>query len=601
MRKVVVLCAAAGVLLVGGHSAGAGALHAGLAGLPSERPTIAAPAKDASRLAGQLIDVASVARAHGATAAAATAARAGLDVNGGRVRVIVAADSADAGQAATRAAGGSVEATAGRLVQARVPVTGLTGLSKARGVVQVRSPLTPVPQDVAGEGPTATHADVWHAANLNGSSSGTPVKVAIIDISFAGYAGLLGTDLPALSNVTTVDDCSGNLNAGDGHGTAVAEVVHDMAPDAQLYLICVDSEVTLAQAEQYVVTNHIPIVNHSVGWFGDMPGDGTGGAGTPDAIVADARSHGVLWVNAGGNSATTHWRGTWNDPDSNGILNFSGADEGNTILAQPGDELCAELRWNAWPVTAQDYDLYLVRSSDDTVVADSITDQAGSPSAPVEMTCYPTTDSSPTPYAWVIARFGSGGFSNPTFDLFSFAQGSSLEYETAATSIVDPAASPAAFAVGAVCWQTPNASPEPYSSQGPTVDGRTKPDLVAPDSVSTATFGPSGTCGADGFAGTSAAAPQVAGAAALLLSKYPSATADQLDWLLRSEVPAAEQTSDSVGAGTLWFHPPVTGGPVAYTSFGSVFVSNADGTQPDNLGGTQPSTPVLSPDGTKIA
>lgn len=128
MRKFVVLCAAAAVLLVGGHSAGAGALQATVAGLPSEPPTIGAPTKDASRLAGQLIDVASVARAHRTAAAAAAAARAGLDVNGGRVRLAVAADSADAGEAAVRAAGGSVEATAGRLVQARVSVTTAAGL-----------------------------------------------------------------------------------------------------------------------------------------------------------------------------------------------------------------------------------------------------------------------------------------------------------------------------------------------------------------------------------------------------------------------------------------------------------------------------------------
>ena len=35
--------------------------------------------------------------------------------------------------------------------------------------------------------------------------------------------------------------------------------------------------------------------------------------------------------------------------------------------------------------------------------------------------------------------------------------------------------------MGALCWQTTQL--EPYSSVGPTIDGRTKPDLVAPDSI----------------------------------------------------------------------------------------------------------------------
>ena len=60
-----------------------------------------------------------------------------------------------------------------------------------------------------------------------------------------------------------------------------------MAPSAQLFLICVESEVGLANAVGYAKANGITIVNHSVGWFNTSRGDGTGGAGTPDAIVAD--------------------------------------------------------------------------------------------------------------------------------------------------------------------------------------------------------------------------------------------------------------------------------------------------------------------------
>ena len=49
-----------------------------------------------------------------------------------------------------------------------------------------------------------------------------------------------------------------------------------MAPAAQLTLICIDDEVELAQAEQYVLANGIKIVNHSVSWFDTSRGDGTG-------------------------------------------------------------------------------------------------------------------------------------------------------------------------------------------------------------------------------------------------------------------------------------------------------------------------------------
>ncbi|MCC7143253.1 MAG: S8 family serine peptidase, partial [Candidatus Eisenbacteria bacterium] len=49
-----------------------------------------------------------------------------------------------------------------------------------------------------------------------------------------------------------------------------------------------------------------------------------------------------------------------------------------------------------------------------------------------------------------------------------------------------------------------------YSSQGPTVDGRAKPELLGPDGVDTSIF--------NSFGGTSAACPHVSGAVALLLS-----------------------------------------------------------------------------------
>jgi hypothetical protein len=110
-------------------------------------------------------------------------------------------------------------------------------------------------------------------------------------------------------------------------------------------------------------------------------------------------------------------------------------------------------------------------------------------------------------------------------DLFVYP-GSNLEHRVAEGSVTEPATSPSALAVGAVCWK--GSALEPYSSRGPTIDGRVKPDLVAPDSVSSFTFGPFVSCGSSGFAGTSAAAPHVAAAAALAKEANPSFGPDEL-------------------------------------------------------------------------
>jgi subtilisin family serine protease len=111
-------------------------------------------------------------------------------------------------------------------------------------------------------------------------------------------------------------------------------------------------------------------------------------------------------------------------------------------------------------------------------------------------------------------------------------------------SLGTPADAQGAFAVGAVHWS--NDVLEPYSSQGPTNDGRTKPDLVAPTAVKNAAYAPSI------FDGTSAATPHVAGAAALLLQAFPSSTPDEIADLLRNRAVKLDGSLNSrSGAGRL--------------------------------------------------
>jgi len=107
-------------------------------------------------------------------------------------------------------------------------------------------------------------------------------------------------------------------------------------------------------------------------------------------------------------------------------------------------------------------------------------------------------------------------------------------FNTTSISLAAPADAPGdLIAVGAVNWPTPSTI-EPFSSRGPTFDGRSKPDLVAVDGVSVT--------GAGGFEnpffGTSAAAPHVAGIAALLLQLNPGLSRAQLKSVLQqSAVP----------------------------------------------------------------
>ena len=116
-------------------------------------------------------------------------------------------------------------------------------------------------------------------------------------------------------------------------------------------------------------------------------------------------------------------------------------------------------------------------------------------------------------------------------------------YVTKAGSLTLPADARNAVAVGAVRYS--NKKLESFSSHGPTADGRVKPDLTAPDGVSTASW--------DGaFFGTSAATPHAAGAAALILSHNPGMNVATLRReLLKATASSGNSRNNDVGYGLI--------------------------------------------------
>ncbi len=465
------------------------------------------------------------------------------------VRVEISARRPAAARALVARLGGRVETSYGRLIEAVVPPAALRTLGQSRAVQYAREPVRAVPEAVQGEGVAATGALTWHRSGLRGAGA----KVAVIDLGFRGWRdSRRNGDLPA--STVAVDFCSGGLDGpiAVNHGTAVAEIVAEMAPAARVYLICAQTVAALGQAKDYARAQGIHIINHSASWFNVGRGDDTGGPETPTGIVADARAAGILWVNAAGNRAQQHWSGTFTDLDADTWTEFAPGDEGNTILLGANQQTCVALRWDSWPVTALDYDLYLTRANGTTVVS-SNSEQSGS-QPPTELICHVNTTGVAQLYAIGIRRHNAPDPS-PRFDLFVYP-GPNLEYQVGEGSVTEPGSSSFALAVGAACWRTSGL--EAFSSRGPTIDGRMKPDLTAPDWVSSFSYGPFSGCGADtGFAGTSAAAPHVAAAAALVKGANPSFGPNELQAYLENHaidlgVPGRD---GSYGAGKLALGP----------------------------------------------
>ena len=425
-----------------------------------------------------------------------------------KVRVVIESEPGKIEEVASLAAslGCQVEISYGNLIQALAPISSLIELGNSPAVKRVRLPFAFAPS-VVSEGVEVIGADVWQAQGF----TGTGVKVGVLDGGFSGYDGLLGTELPDTVTVWWAPSIGGP--GSSVHGTACAEIVYDVSPNAEFYLANFNTEVEWANAIDWLISQGVDVISCSMGWLNTGPGDGTG---VICAKVTDARAAGILWSQSAGNQARRHWSGYWSDPDGNGWLNFTSTDETNMIYASAGDQITVGLRWDdPWGASGNDYDLYLLDDSQ-TIVASSTNWQDGNDN-PTETLVY--TVSTSGYYHIKVEMYSADGTAR--FDLFTFDH--DLQYQVAAGSLLEPADSPDAMTMGAVPWDNPDTL-EYFSSQGPTTDGRTKPDLVAPDGVSNVTYGT--------FYGTSAAAPHGAGAAVLVKQRYPVYTPDQIQGYL---------------------------------------------------------------------
>jgi subtilisin family serine protease len=406
------------------------------------------------------------------------------------------------------------------------------------------------PHPVTSEGVKVIGADKWQAAGYTGQG----MKIAILDQGFDGYRDLLGRELP--SKVTTRSFVPGiDIDqTGITHGAAVAEVIHDVAPDAELYLVYYDGgDVSMGNAVEWLVQRGVNIISHSAGGLA-APMDGTG----RDAeLVKLAADNGVLWINSAGNNGAQHYRGTYTDTNNDGVHEFVPDKTLLAFQANPGGNSQIVLTWNDWQSGGtQDLDLF-VFDQDGNIVASSRNSREGD-RPPVEQIVYQFDDAR-TYYVTI-----NGVNATQPIELSLFVhQTPLLELADPIGSLATPGDARKALTVGAVNWHDNQL--EPFSSRGPTADGRLKPDLVGPDGVSSAVYAP------QNFYGTSAATPHIAGAAALVWGAYPQATAQEIrDFLINHAIDLDPSGADNdTGAGLLVLSdppPPPTPVPPTPTS-----------------------------------
>ncbi len=409
------------------------------------------------------------------------------------------------------------------VVSWRLPIPAVTG---SLGLQRSGSPIA---QTIG--------ADKWHAAGITGKG----VRVAVVDLGFGGVKRLLGKDLPA--TVKTNISIDRMDRQSEEHGTAVAAVIHRVAPDAELYLAFEDdSALSFANVLQWLEDNKVQVVNYSVS---QLVGPRDGSSYTAQLVELFMRRTGALWINSSGNYAFSHTLFEFN-PDQKGIHSF-GRNRALLPFMAFAPVTTIAMNWNgSWKGGENTEYIFIVLDKDGNEVGVAAEQRRGRRNHfPFQILTFRSKPGEI--YFLGIAR--TRGTTKNTIDIIISNSEIAPWAQVPQYSIAIPADSPGVLTVGATDLRGNEI--EAYSSQGPTRDDRLKPDISAPTNEVVPGYD-------RGFSGTSGAAPVAAGAAALVLQANPSLSNAQLKaFLMQSVIDLGEKGPDIVyGTGRLMLPPP---------------------------------------------
>ena len=489
----------------------------------------------------------------------------GVDTTGDGALVDLRVTSTPAVLTAIAQAGGMVlyAAPGSQTIRARVPLAQIEALAEAPTVLSIErasqarvggQAFTSASQPIQGS--LTTQGLISHAANAVQSSGidGSGVRVGVLSDSAEATSFLISTgDLPA--DTTIVQDILGG--PGSSEGSAMMEIVHDLAPGAQLFFASAfngpdsfaDNIRTLRNTYGCDV-----IVDDTEYTAADPP--------FQDGVIAqavnDVTASGALYLSAIGNEGnatsgtSSVWEGDFVSAGTSALLpgytlHSFGAQSFDRLLATT---TAVDLFWSdPLGASSNDYDLFVLNAAGTAVLAASTNIQSGSQDPFEEI--FSSAAVLPANARIVIAA--KTGAAPRALHLENFF-GERLQIATPGRTRGHAAAS-SAVSVAAVNWNSARTGTRPFvggpanpteifSSDGPrriffdaagtaitpgdllfgTNGGAllVKPDLAAADGVTTRTPGFSP------YFHTGAAAAHAAGIAALIKSAKPSLTPQQI-------------------------------------------------------------------------
>ncbi|MCU0644424.1 MAG: choice-of-anchor J domain-containing protein [bacterium] len=420
-------------------------------------------------------------------------------------------------------------------------ISGWAPLNQIEKIAQLEQifHIRPADQPIAMSGDVVTEGDAILRANIARQAfrlDGSGQKVGVISTGIDHLANSQAShDLPPAIEIMN------NRFSGD-EGTAILEIIHDIAPGASLAFAdrgnsetdFINNITLLKNAGCTIICDDMLFPLEPVYEDGVI-------AQTVDDLVSN---NNIIYISAAGNEQLDHYEQDFTDNDNDGWQNFASNDETINIQLSAGAEITAVLQWNnQFGKSSDDYDLYIYNEQLTLELASSTDTQDGNDD-PVEKIVYKNSKSTAINIHICIKNF-SGKTRN--LSLYTFGAGvTPQQYIGNDGAIYGHAAAQNCLSVAAIdAKDLGNDIIEPTSSHGPTrifaydangnpttfVD-RAKPDHCGIDGVSTKV----GQLGyfANPFYGTSAAAAHTAGIAALLGEITPDFNAKQLSNIMNS-------------------------------------------------------------------
>lgn len=289
----------------------------------------------------------------------------------------------------------------------------------------------------------------------------------------------------------------------NGHGTAAARIVSRAAPGVDLYLANFDSPGDFQRAVSWLLEEDVDVIVAPVSFYGQFDD----GSAAVSRAATRASERGVVFVAPVGNLAEGHWEGRY-DGVENGTLRFEsghgGRDAFRNEVRGDADELTLWLSWDRAHAD-ENYSAVLYRRNGSSVEVAARSEPYREDGAPNERIVTELDEGS-----YFVVVEGPDESTGARLEVTTTTH--RLEHRTARGSIAAPATARGVVAVGA--YDRSRGAVAPFSSRGPTADGRPGVDVVAPGR-----FAPEG--GTE-LVGSSAGAPHVAGVAALVLEANPA-------------------------------------------------------------------------------